>query len=95
VPFVELHYTDASGAPAALRASAEHLVLLAASELPPAAAAAAVPPGGRARRADMVAVGDLLVVRAGWGVEESEAGDASKAGAGGDFYTAAVERITT
>jgi hypothetical protein len=81
--FVSLHYTDASGAPAALRATREHLVYVAAGELPQTAPVAALPPGGRAARADAVAVGDLLVV-------------AAPADAGGEraFYTARVTKIT-
>jgi hypothetical protein len=88
--FVALHYTDAAGRPAKLRASAEHLVYVAAPEqqLPLAGGAGAgeLPPGGSAKRADQVAVGDLLVVQA----------PAPAAGAGGRaplFYSARVDKI--
>ncbi|KAI8474199.1 MAG: hypothetical protein J3K34DRAFT_408443 [Monoraphidium minutum] len=79
LPYVALHYTDASGAPSKLRATKEHLVYLAPSSLTTSDAPDGLPPGGSARRADMVVVGDLLAVAAG----------------GGAFYTARVEKVTT
>lgn len=57
MPFVTLHYTDEAGRPAKLRATQEHLVFLAGSELALAANSAEVPPGGRASRTDKVEVG--------------------------------------
>ncbi|KAI8468029.1 MAG: hypothetical protein J3K34DRAFT_523237 [Monoraphidium minutum] len=77
--FVVLHYTDARGRAAKLRATATHLVYLAPRALALEARAAALPPGGGARRADMVEVGDLLAVL----------------GKGGALYTAPVEAVTT
>ncbi|KIY94110.1 hypothetical protein MNEG_13851 [Monoraphidium neglectum] len=85
VSFVALHYTDAAGRPAKLRASPEHLVYVAAASMAAASASAAaaaplkeLPPGGAARRADAVSVGDLLAV-------QSE---------GGAYRLAAVKEIT-
>ncbi|KAI8466755.1 MAG: hypothetical protein J3K34DRAFT_54153 [Monoraphidium minutum] len=91
--FVAIHYTDAAGRPAKLRASPEHLVFVAAKPAP--AAAPSVARGGAARRADAVRAGDLLVIRA-----EPEAKDAAAAlGAAGApeplFYTAAVTKVTS
>ena len=76
--YVALHYTDAAGRPAKLRASKEHLVLVHAAPTPASERASEVGPGGTARRADMVVEGDVLVVHS----ED------------GSFYTASVEKIT-
>ncbi len=87
-PFVALHYLDAAGRPAKLRAAAEHLVYVAdpAQGLPSVGAARGVselPPGGRASRADMVAVGELLVVRL----------PAAEEGGAPHFFTAPVTQV--
>lgn len=77
--YVHMHYTDAAGKPAVLRATAGHLIYTAGQTIAPAASAATLTPGAATKRADAVVVGDLLAVQ-------------STDGAG--FYTAQVTRIT-
>lgn len=87
--FVALHYVDAAGRPAKLRASPERLVYVAPPNLNqgPSARAHGLPPGGAAWRADMVGVGDSLAVRL-----DDDGGDGTEGGV--SFYTAKVTAIT-
>lgn len=77
--YVHMHYTNAAGKPAVLRATAGHLMYAAGQAIPPTATAAILPPGAVTKRADAVAVGDLLAVQSPDGAS---------------FYTAEVTRIT-
>lgn len=76
---MHLHYTNAAGKPAVLRASDGHLIYTAAQVIPPAAPVLALGPGAATKRADAVVVGDLLAVQSPDGAS---------------FYTAQVTRIT-